>query len=289
MILNKNNNYSVLPFYDSIDEQNHRRSYSYGDVYPLYCQINSILPFQIIRKNDTSAISWIRMYKKGGTFVMNLLSELQATGLQVVSPAGYDYNIIVYTGIMPLATNMLQGQYYIVIRTGSAYYYSEVFTLVTAISPYLCIEWYDENDLIMDIGRIVYNNPRFINKLFLCTELGKPDYTFDEEGEERDGFFFPEKQLSEKTYKCSILAPEYLCDVMRFIRMADHVRITDKYGREYLPDTFLITPKWQEQGNIASVEIEFQTATVAKKIGNGLQPHNNGDFNNDFNNDFLNS
>lgn len=289
MILNKNNNYSVLPFYDSIDEQNHRRSYSYGEVYPLYCQINSIMPFQIVRKDDASAITSVKMYTKDGEYVMDLLTELQATGLQVVSPTGYDYNIIVYTGIMPLATNMLQGQHYLVVRCGTHYYYSEVFTLVTAVSPYLCVEWYDESDLIMDIGRIVYNNPRFINRLFLCTELGKPDYTFDEEGEERDGFFFPEKQLSEKTYKCSILAPEYLCDVMRFIRMADHVCITDKYGREYFPDTFLITPKWQEQGNLASVEIEFQTATVAKKIGNGMLPHNNGDFNNDFNNDFLNS
>ena len=57
---------------------------------------------------------------------------------------------------------------------------------------------------------------------------------------------------------------------MRFIRMSDHIRIVDGYGREYLPDTFLITPKWEVQGDLASVEIEFQTATVAKKIGRGI-------------------
>ena len=112
---------------------------------------------------------------------------------------------------------------------------------------------------------------------------------FEEDGEERDGYFFPEKQISVKTFKCTILAPEYLCDVMRFIRMADYIHITDKYGREYDCDTFLITPKWQTQGDLASVEIEFKTNTVVKKIGRGYIINNNGDFNGDFNNDFDNN
>ena len=103
------------------------------------------------------------------------------------------------------------------------------------------------------------------------------------------GIFFPEKQISVKTFKCTILAPEYLCDVMRFIRMADYIHITDKYGREYDCDTFLITPKWQTQGDLASVEIEFKTNTVVKKIGRGYIKSNKGDFNGDFNNDFKNN
>ena len=285
--MQQNNNLSVLPFYTAIDEQNHRRSYAYGKVYPLFCHTNTILPFQIVRQ-ESGAIQWVRMYDRKGVFVMNLLSELQQTGLTVVSPSGYDYNVIVYTGIMPLATNMLQGQYYIVIKTANATYYSDVFTMVNNLIPFLRIEWYNDEDFIMDGCRIVYQNPTFINRLYFAVELGKPEYTFTEEGEQRDGYYFPEKQLSEKTYKCTVLAPEYLCDVMRLIRMADHVRITDKYGRQYLADTFLITPKWQEQGDLASVEIEFETCTVAKKIGRGVIA-SGGDFNNDFNDDFLNS
>ena len=77
---------------------------------------------------------------------------------------------------------------------------------------------------------------------------------------------------------------------MRFIRMADYIHITDKYGREYDCDTFLITPKWQTQGDLASVEIEFKTNTVVKKIGRGYNiTANKGDFNGDFNNDFDNN
>ena len=74
---------------------------------------------------------------------------------------------------------------------------------------------------------------------------------------------------------------------MRVIRMADYVRITAN-GQTYNCDTFLITVKWQTQGNLASVEAEFECDTVIKKIGRGIVPSNLGDFNNDFNNDFDN-
>lgn len=43
------------------------------------------------------------------------------------------------------------------------------------------------------------------------------------------------------------------------------------------------------QGDLASVEIEFKTNTVVKKIGRGYIINNNGDFNGDFNTDFDNN
>jgi hypothetical protein len=49
--------------------------------------------------------------------------------------------------------------------------------------------------------------------------------------------------------------------------MADHIKITDRYGNVYTADMFLMTPKWETQGNIASVEAEFQTSIIAKRIG----------------------
>jgi hypothetical protein len=162
-----------------------------------------------------------------------------------------------------------------------------VFTAVHNINLFTKIEWWDEEDFVFDDGCIVYKLPTFRNKVYLPTEVGMPDYTFNEEGEERDGFFFPQKQLSEKTYRCTFLAPEYLCDVMRTIRMADNVRVTDKYGRIYDCDTFLITPEWQEQGDLASVEIEFETDTVVKKIGKGYLSAGGADFNLDYNEDYL--
>lgn len=286
--MTSNNNISVLPFYTNIDEQNHRKSYAYGEIYPLFSQAGMLLPFQIQRAHRNNAISQVRLYRKDGTLVGTLTQAMTEAGLQIVPFSAYGYDIILFPAVFPISqVNWMDGQYYLTARDGVQTWYSEIFTVVQNISSYLKIEWYNDDDLVFDGGRFVFNNPRFHNFLYFATEVGKPEYTFEEEGESRDGFFFPEKQLSEKRYKCTILAPEYLCDVMRLIRMCDHVRVTDKYGRIYDCDQFLITPEWQEQGDLASVEIEFETDTVVKKIGRGYTVPSGADFNNDYHNDYL--
>ena len=286
--MTSNNNISVLPFYTNIDEQNHRKSYAYGEIYPLFSQAGMLLPFQIQRAHRNNAISKVRLYRKDGTLVGTLTQAMAEAGLQIVPFSAYGYDIILFPAVFPISqVNWMDGQYYLTVRDGVQTWYSEIFTVVQNISSYLKIEWYNDDDLVFDGGRFVFNNPQFHNFLYFATEVGKPEYTFEEEGESRDGFFFPEMQLSEKRYKCTILAPEYLCDVMRLIRMCDHVRVTDKYGRVYDCDQFLITPEWQEQGDVASVEIEFETDTVVKKIGRGYTVPSGADFNNDYNNDYL--
>ena len=286
MIQNRNNNFSVLPWYPSIEEQNHRKSYAYGNIYPLFTPKDKLLPFQIIRETRVNNIVSVIIKDKNGIDIANITDKINETGLEIVKFPSLGYDVVVYTGRLPMAINIPQGQYYIEITDGVQTWFSEIFTIVNDVSGYLKIEWSDLENMVFDAGQIVYKNPKFVNVLYLNTELGKPEYVFEEDGETRDGYFFPEKQISEKTYKCVALAPEYLCDVMRFIRMSDFVTVTDKYGRKYDCDTFLITPKWETQGDIASVEIEFQTATVVKKIGRGIIQTDKGDFNNDYNNDF---
>ena len=161
-----------------------------------------------------------------------------------------------------------------------------MFTIVNDISGYLKLEWWDVDDFYMDEGVIIYKSPLFRNKLYLCADIAKPEYIFEEDGETRDGYFFPAKQISEKRYHFTFLASEYLLDVMRFVRMADYAQIT-KNEQVYKLDTFLITPEWEDNGDVASVDAEFDTATVAKKIGRGFVTTTKGDFNNDYNNDFL--
>lgn len=283
---------SVLPFYSNIQEQNHRRSYAYGEVYPLYCPMGEMLPFQFMTQHHLqNNVTSVKVRNMQDEEVADITTALQDGGMAITEFANDGYDIVMYPAIMPLGVNLQEGRYYLEITTSwTGTYYSEVFTIVGNIAPYLKIEWKSQEDLESYGWRIQYTSGRipFHNVLYLDTELGKPDYVFEEQGESRDGYFFAEKQISEKTYKFQFLAPEYLCDALRFARMADEVIVTDKYGRKYQCDTFLITPKWQEQGDLASVEAEFQTDTIAKTIGRAIVPSAGGDFNNDYNNDFNN-
>ena len=282
-----NNNLSVLPWYDSIERQNARKWWVYNKVYPLFTPAGFMLPFQVMREHRTNEIVSFRIYKRDNSLVGDFTQVLKETGLKVVNPLGArEIDVIVYSGLLPAFTKFANGQYYAVMSDGVQTWYSEMFTVVNDISGYLKLEWWDVDDFYMDEGVIIYKSPLFRNKLYLCADIAKPEYIFEEDGETRDGYFFPAKQISEKRYHFTFLASEYLLDVMRFVRMADYAQIT-KNEQVYKLDTFLITPEWEDNGDVASVDAEFDTATVAKKIGRGFVTTTNGDFNNDYNNDFL--
>lgn len=268
---------------------NHRRSYAYGEVYPLYTPLGSVPPFQIIRVHNSATVSTATLHLPDGTQKANIKSALDGSGLKVQQYAQSGYDIVIFPSIAPMAITTEEGRYYIRLSmSDGTVYYSDIFTVTGITGGLLAIQWYDFKDLVMDNGRIAYTDANGVqnyrNILYLNTQLGKPEYTFEEEGEQRDGYFFLEKIISEKTYKCVILASEYLCDVMRFIRMSDVVFIRDQFGNTYRADTFLINPTWQDQGDVASVEIEFTCDTVAKKIGRGVEVL--GEFNDDYNNDY---
>ena len=396
-----NNNLSVLPWYTSLDQQNARKWWVYGRVYPLFTPAGFLLPFQLMRPHrlgidetynweaDSSFEGFIALdgqlqavandrmvygydnsnheegiyfnaiphpvdggilavamdaqngnvlgtfnpdFPQGETFTGNWklpagteyvyvqhnagmddpILAVQYTsdpqpitnfdiyakdgeyigaydpatmGITVVGFESLGYDVIVFPGQLPVLSEMDNGQYYAIMSDGTDTWYSEMFTVVNDIAPYLKLEWWDAENFVMDAGTIVYRNPVFKNVLYLDATIAKPEYVFEEEGENRDGYFFPVKQISEKRYRFAFLASEYLLDVMRFVRMADFAQIT-KNGQTYSLDTFLITPEWESNGDVASVQAEFDTATVAKKIGTGYIKALRGDFNDDFNNDF---
>ena len=137
--------------------------------------------------------------------------------------------------------------------------------MVDNIEDYLRVEWWDDSDLDFNSGLVIYKAPSFKHILYLNTDIGKPEYKFEEEGKERDGYFFAEKQLSEKVYKFTFIAPEFLCDAFRLVRLSDNIRVF-KNGIQYNVDSFLAEVAWQEQGDLASIDVEFKTNTAVKKI-----------------------
>lgn len=282
-----NNNLSPLPFYTDIDEQEHRLSYAYGNIYPLYGNTSLLMPFQLMRTHRNDTIVSVDIYDRNGVFVRDMRSMMLNAGLEIVSYEIYGIDVIKFPALYAMSTQLEEAQYYLRLSDGVQTWYSDIMTLVNDLSAYTMIEWSDVEDLFFDAGIINYSG-NYKNRIYFTSEIGKPDYQFEEEGESRDGYFFAEKQISAKTYKCNVIAPEFLVDAMRLIRLSDIVLVRDKYGRTYNCDTFLITPKWETQGDLASVEIEFTTSTVVKKIGRGYIVPNSGDFNKDFNDDFNN-
>lgn len=292
-----NNNLSPLPWYTDIREQNHRKPYAYGEVYPLHTPLNFLLPWQVTRdalrsqprSNDSLIITPIRsleIYYDDGTLWRDVTSGIESDLHYDTYTVGEDaYDVITYVPQFAFAYDQPEGRYYAKMTDGTNTWYSEVFSSVADLSALVKVQWWDDQTLVFDAGRVIYDHG-YRNTLYLATQLGKPTYNFDEEGEKRDGFFYPTKMLSEKTYHFQFLAPEYMCDAMRLARLSDHIEVTDQYGVVYTCDTFLITPKWGSNGDIATVAAEFDTNTVVKKTGSFATGSMTADFNDDYNDDY---
>ena len=306
------NNFSVIPFYTSLAQQNANKWWIYNRVYPLFTTSSGIVPFQILVPHNTNETTVTKLtIVDCSTGYYTDISEEIGLWFEVRQFPLYGYDVVMMPFSYILSTQNIVGRYFYEVElNGSTTYVSDVITAVSDITPFLKIEWWDDDDFYMPEGIIAYKygtglSEQFKNVLYLPSDIAKPEYIFEEEGETRDGFFFPTKQISEKRYRFSFFASEYLLDVMRFIRMADHVQITYQ-GHVFYPDTFLITPEWESNGDVASVDAQFDCATVAKKIGflgsgytpgptppgpeppDPPTPTENGDYlTSDFNGDFL--
>ena len=199
-----------------------------------------------------------------------------------------DYSILKYPGILPIVEIKHEGRYVLEIDIVgfSKKLYSEVFTVVNDVSRYLLIEYNSSQNFKLKNGMVDFSD-NFKFKCYLNTQIGKPEYIFEEEATERMGYTFIESQVSKKVYRFTFLAPEYLCDALRIVRLCENKQIISK-GQVYDLLTFNMEPKWEEQGDLAAVECEFETDNIIANIGGFMPDLKGGDFNKDFNADFDN-
>ena len=155
-------------------------------------------------------------------------------------------------------------------------------TIVSDTTKMTKVTWWDEPALQSDVGVtefgagcIVYKYPvsgstvQYKNYMYFLEELGMPEYTVEEEGEQRDGLFYSSKILSGKKYKMQIAQlSETMCDALRFVHLSDFVTVVDGYQRTYNCDSVLVTPEWQS-GAVASASVEITTDTFVKQVGQG--------------------
>lgn len=266
--MSPNNNFNILAWYDSIDQQNHRKSYVYGSIWGLIAPDNSILPFQFVSPGSLGNVTSIVVKSLNSNKSIDLTGKLD---IQVTNHTDDDnnaYSIVMHKGNSTISPKLSEGRHYIVLKQGTKTWYSEVFTVVSNISCYIKLEYWDNDNLYFKGGHIDYTSGfKFV--CYLSTKIGKPSYPFEEELTERDGYKFIEKQTSSKVYNMTFNAPEFMCDALRLVRMCDNINITSD-GKVYRALSFSVNVDWEDYGDVAAVDAEFETDTVVTKIANIL-------------------
>ena len=279
--MNINNNFTPLAWHKGdIELQSNRATYAFGHIVPLLTSSTTFIPFQIIAATGliNQSTCDVRLRKVDGTDAIgsNIRSRF---GLVKVARTNYD--VIIYNGTN-LGTALPIGQYYLTLTSGQNTWYSDVVTIVSDTTKMTKVTWWDEPALQSGVGVtefgagcIVYKYPvsgstvQYKNYMYFLEELGMPEYTVEEEGEQRDGLFYSSKILSGKKYKMQVAQlSETMCDALRFVHLSDFVTVVDGYQRTYNCDSVLVTPEWQS-GAVASASVEITTDTFVKHTGQG--------------------
>jgi hypothetical protein len=258
------NNASVLPFYDSTNHQLRNRDEVFTESnFSLLCPIRELLPFQALKStNDPIQVVWLhRLEDKTKSNVTSAL-----IGLLSVVNSTKQYKTVLFRGLEDTSLTSAVGNYYLEIGDGVEVMYSDVFTVVDNKNELIELSYGNKHNISSSYYDVFFDE-LFRFKLYIPAKLGYPDYEFEQESEKRDGLEYIEKQISQKIYKFNMVAPEYLCDSMRYIRLSDFITI--KQGsRSFKVFNFLMTPQWLEAGILAGVACEFNCDTIVKKIGN---------------------
>lgn len=289
---------SPLKFYGSTEMRNHRKSYAYGHIAPLVMPFNTLDPFQFVLPYDVNDITYAQLTSygydgKNGSEVIGtgFIDHLKEAGLKVVNVYNQEIGnkkICIFPGLYSLFKVRYEGLYDLRLEDNLGnWYYSELFCFSSNIDNLLTIEyWNPECDFAMHNGLITFTDG-FKFKLRLNTELGKPEYSFEEEVTKRLGYQFIENQTSKKTYKFNAIVPEYVCDAMRIIKLCSKKTITS-LGNAYEATSFDMDVDWQDQGDLASVTCSFDTDNVISVVGGYRYKNLGGDYNADYNNDYDN-
>lgn len=291
-------NLSCIPFYTKKEHQDFRLWYAYGEKYPHYVPSDFLIPFSFVvpyhaGEPDNIEVEFYRAccseeqylgtqgaYNNGfsidfAKYTTDFSAIMDMNDLTIKKDETRRISVLTYFGREGEPLDLEEGMYYmkiaLVYGATKDIFYSDVFFVKDRdkLEKMVCVKWWNEERLEYDGGFIPYGEKGqpFINRLYLDTTIAMPEYKFTEDGEERNGRFFPIKQISEKVYKMSFIAPEYLCDVMRLIRMADYIELYDGLGRTLIVEQFEMDVKWSQGGHYAEVTCSIQTDSVIKKIG----------------------
>lgn len=259
---------TILPFYDATTEW-----YKYRDdiliekkQLRLVCDVKRVLPFVIRRltTGGTTAALTFKIASEGGA-----LLQTPASATYLTVDTGTTYDNIWYLADADFASDLPLGEtIYIQItdtsQTPTKTYYSERVMVVSDLTAYTLVEFWDE---------AILNNIKasFHQKIYIDNAFKTPDYIREDEGEKMDGVLLKQKMTVQKVLNLyNLLTPEFLVDALITLPMMNNVQVTDIHSNCIVPlEVRLKDPEWMSDvgGSFAKLDIQFVEWVVIKKGG----------------------
>lgn len=261
------NNFSPLAFRKKESKATYEKWYAFGKNYAIPASANTLTPFQFTELNipvfDPNTIEVEVINEETG--------EMKKSGVYVSFDVMPEHGGVLYVspGKNSFREALPQGTYRARFSIGDEVYISTPFCVIPGIetsSKYLLIEYWNDEKIAYPDGFITTGaNNDFRYQMYVPATICKPKYEFEEELTKRAGYKFLELQTSTKVYAFTFVAPEFICDAMRLIRLSDYIRISHD-GEYYNALNFEFDVDWQEQLYLAAVDCQFETDSIIQKL-----------------------
>lgn len=261
------NNFSPLAFRKKESKATYEKWYAFGKNYAIPASANTLTPFQFTELNipvlDPNTIEVEVINEETG--------EAKNSGVYVSFDVMPEHGGVLYVspGKNSFREALPQGTYRARFSIGDEVYISTPFCVIPGIetsSKYLLIEYWNDEKIAYPGGFITTGaNNDFKYQMYVPATICKPKYEFEEELTKRAGYKFLELQTSTKVYAFTFVAPEFICDAMRLIRLSDYIRISHD-GEYYNALNFEFDVDWQEQLYLAAVDCQFETDSIIQKL-----------------------
>lgn len=261
------NNFSPLAFRKKESKATYEKWYAFGKNYAIPASANTLIPFQFTDVNvgevQPDVIEVVAVNQETGEGIK--------TGVYVSRDDMPEHGSVLYVspGKNSFREALPQGTYRAEFSIGTQVYISTPFCVIPGIetsSKYLLIEYWNDEKIAYPGGFITTGaNNDFRYQMYVPSTICKPKYEFEEELTKRAGYKFLELQTSTKVYAFTFVAPEFICDAMRLIRLSDYIRISHD-GEYYNALNFEFDVDWQEQLYLAAVDCQFETDSIIQKL-----------------------
>lgn len=261
------NNFSPLAFRKKESKATYEKWYAFGKNYAIPASANTLIPFQFTDVNvgevQPDSIEVVAVNQETGEGIK--------TGVYVSRDDMPEHGSVLYVspGKNSFREALPQGTYQAEFSIGTQVYISTPFCVIPGIetsSKYLLIEYWNDEKIAYPGGFITTGaNNDFRYQMYVPATICKPKYEFEEELTKRAGYKFLELQTSTKVYAFTFVAPEFICDAMRLIRLSDYIRISHD-SEYYNALNFEFDVDWQEQLYLAAVDCQFETDSIIQKL-----------------------
>lgn len=266
--MNTFNNFSPLAFREKSMKATYKKWYAYGKEFALPFSTTELPPFQFTVTNlpsfDPTTVE---------VFLVNeATGERTGTGIKIKVDTMDEHNSVLYVspGSNVYAKSIDPGVYRAEFTVpGGETYVSTPICVTEGIETntnFVKLEYWNDEKLAYPNGFVTTGTDNdFKFQMYIPTTFFKPKYEFEEEITKRAGYKFLELQTCNKVFGFNFLAPEYICDALRLVRLSDYIRFTHD-GEYYNALNFEYNPDWQDNGYLAAIECQFETDTIIQKL-----------------------